>query len=43
MPDHAQPRQAAWAKNVPFNEEALCLQKQQELIATGTATRGLEP
>ena len=40
---HAPPRQAAWAKNVPFDEEALCLQQQQELLAAGTATRGLEP
>jgi len=27
--------QAAWAKNVPYDEEALCRQKQRELLAAG--------
>ena len=37
-PDHARPRQAAWAKNVPYDEEALCRQKQRELLAAGAPT-----
>jgi len=27
--------QAAWSQNVPFDEEALCLQKQQQQLRTG--------
>jgi len=27
--------QAAWSKNVPFDEEALCLRKQQQLVLSG--------